>query len=330
LAAIGEAYPWIRSARMTSRWDETWHRLRDWTNGQAPSERLAAQILLSDGYTDLDPSHPLGGKDGTKDAVAEKDGKRWLMAVYFPRFQRSFKHIKRKFRDDLAGVASNKVDAMAFVTNQELKLAEREALRKAAGSVPVELYHLERITAILDTPAMAGVRKQFLGIDFSDADLLREVESLRSEVAQRQKHLESLQTGGDTFCYWMLYYFDMAKAIAKDLSVIRRGDYPLYDLSLRVVDMDAGRDLVREQLGEISSPAICWRVKWPLPESVYYRIFFHARNGSWHQDLILKRSSSAECWLAATHVKDRSGREIVFEHIDNGFVDEFGEPTWRP
>jgi hypothetical protein len=118
---------------LTSRWDETWYRLRDWTNGQAPSERLAAQILLSDGFTGLDPSHPLGGKDGTKDAVAEKDGKRWLMAVYFPRSQQAFKHTKRKFRDDLEGVASNKADALAFVTNQELRLAEREALVKAAG-----------------------------------------------------------------------------------------------------------------------------------------------------------------------------------------------------
>ena len=30
---------------MSSRWDETWCRLRDWTNGQGPSERLAAQFL---------------------------------------------------------------------------------------------------------------------------------------------------------------------------------------------------------------------------------------------------------------------------------------------
>ena len=28
----------------------------------------------------------------------------------------------------------------------------------------------------------------------------------------------------------------------------------------------------------------------------YYRIFFHARNGNWNQDMILKVS----CWLAAT------------------------------
>jgi hypothetical protein len=315
---------------MTSRWDETWHRLRDWTNGQAPSERLAAQILLSDGYAGLDPSHPLGGKDGTKDAVAKKDGKRWLMAVYFPRLQQVFNHIKQKFRDDLAGVTSNKANAMAFVTNQEPKLAEREALSKAAGSVPVELYHLDRIAAILDTPAMAGVRKQFLGIDFGDADLLHEVESLKSEVAQAQKHLEGLQTGGDTFCYWMLYHFDMTKALARYFVVIRRGDHPLYDVRQRVQDMDANRDLFTHDWGEINSPADFLIGEWPLPASVYFRSYFHARNGSWNQDLILKRSASAKCWLAATHVKDRSGREVDFEHIDNGFVDEFGTPTWRP
>lgn len=315
---------------MTSRWDETWHRLRDWTNGQAPSERLAAQILLSDGFTGLDPSHPLGGKDGTKDAVAEKGGKRWLMAVYFPRSQQAFKHIKRKFRDDLKGVASNKADALAFVTNQELRLAEREALMNAAGSVPVELYHLERITSILDTPAMVGVRKQFLGIDFGDADLLREVESLRSEVAETQKRLEGLQTGGDTFCYWMLYYFDMTKSIAKDWVVIRRGDYPLYDVQIRIRDMDADKDVMRESLGEINAPAIFTRVAWPLPESVYYRIFFHARNGSWNQDLILKRSSKKGYWPVATRVKDKKGREIVHEEIYDDFITEFGEPKWRP
>ncbi|WP_449416601.1 hypothetical protein [Phormidium nigroviride] len=153
---------------MTNRWDETFHRLREWTNGQAPSERLAAQILLHEDYQDLDPSHPLGGRDGTKDAVCKKNGKEWLMAVYFPRGQQNFGNIKKKFHDDLKGVKSNKADALAFVTNQELLLSEREELRQAAQPIPVELFHLERITAILDKPEMNGVRKQFLQIDFKD------------------------------------------------------------------------------------------------------------------------------------------------------------------
>ena len=49
---------------MRNRYDETWHRLRESTKGQPPSERLAAQILINEGFTDVDQSHPLGGRDG--------------------------------------------------------------------------------------------------------------------------------------------------------------------------------------------------------------------------------------------------------------------------
>lgn len=147
------------------RWDETWHRLREWTNGPGPSERLAAQILHHDGYEDLDPSHPLGGPDGGKDALCRKDGKTWVMAVFFPRGQERQGAIRKKLLGDLAGISSNRAHGLAFVTNQELSLRERDALKAAAGAVPVELYHLERITMLLDTPGMSGVRKQFLQID---------------------------------------------------------------------------------------------------------------------------------------------------------------------
>jgi hypothetical protein len=151
---------------VSQRWDETWHRLLEWTNGQGPSERLAAQILLSEGYTDLDPSHPLGGPDGVKDALCERDGKKWIMAVYFPRGKKRIGAIKRKLSHDIKGVAANGVDALAFVTNQELSLADRTMLTRAVGHASVQLYHLDRIATILDQPRMAGVRKQFLRIDF--------------------------------------------------------------------------------------------------------------------------------------------------------------------
>ena len=157
---------------MINRWDETWHRLREWTNGQISSERLAAQILLQEGYKGLDPSHPLGGKDGGKDAVCQKGGQKWLMAVYFPRGQQKLNSIKKKFLNDLKGVKANKADALAFVTNQELSLAQRQVFQKAAGTIPVELFHLERMTAILDKPEMVSVRKQFLGIDYDEATLV--------------------------------------------------------------------------------------------------------------------------------------------------------------
>jgi hypothetical protein len=143
------------------RYDETWHRLQEWTRGQAVSERLAAQILLHEGFLDLDPSHPLGGKDGGKDAVARKEGKPFVVAVYFPRGQQTFKDIKHKFEGDLAGARSNNA-AIAFVTNQELSLSERAQLGGVAAPISLELFHLERITAILDAPEMVSVRAQFL------------------------------------------------------------------------------------------------------------------------------------------------------------------------
>jgi hypothetical protein len=156
---------------MTTRWDETWHRLREWTNGQGPSERLAAQILLDAGYESLDPSHPLGGKDGAKDAVCLKEGQRWIMAVSFPRGQQQFAANKSKFVSDLAGVTKNGASGIAFVTNQELSLAERKELCQVAGTTQVDLFHLERLTTVLDQPKMAGVRRQFLGIDHLDSQL---------------------------------------------------------------------------------------------------------------------------------------------------------------
>jgi hypothetical protein len=149
----------------TLRWDETWHRLREWTNGQGPSERLAAQLLSAEGFEGIDPSHPLGGRDGRQDAVCTKDSKRWTMAVYFPRGEEGFGEIEKKFSHDSKGARSNGADGIAFVTNQELRLSERSRLIQSALPLLVELFHLERLTAILDRPGMMAVRKQFLNID---------------------------------------------------------------------------------------------------------------------------------------------------------------------
>jgi tetratricopeptide (TPR) repeat protein len=152
------------------RWDETWHRLSEWTSGQGASERLAAQLLLDDGFTRLDPSHPLGGRDGKKDAIAWRDDQKWIMAVYFPRGRKPVREIRSKFLGDAQGVVVNGATGIAFVTNQELTLTEREGLQ---GSVAhnVEIYHLERITTILDKPSMQSVRSQFLGISAYDSPL---------------------------------------------------------------------------------------------------------------------------------------------------------------
>jgi hypothetical protein len=151
---------------MPDRIDETWHRLRDWTLGQAPSERLAAQLLIFEGFKSVDPSHPLGGRDRGKDAFCEKDGTKYAMAVYFPRGEQKFTDVESKFLADISSARTNDIGGFVFVTNQEIRLAERSQLKAACSDLSCEIFHLERVATILDSPQMHEVRAQFLSIDY--------------------------------------------------------------------------------------------------------------------------------------------------------------------
>ncbi|GAA5096750.1 hypothetical protein [Nocardia iowensis] len=295
---------------MSKRPDETWHRLREWTYGQALSERLAAQVLLADGYKNLDPSHPLGGPDGRRDAVADRDGKKWIMAVHFPRGQQRISAIKKKFRADLAGVEANGADGIAFVTNQELTVTERNELAGMTDKA-AELYHLERCVAVLDQPRMGPVRRQF------------HLEDENAEARQR-----ATITGGDTYAHVMLYHFDLVAAVAQQFTVIKDGEYPLYNVTIRIVDMDTGQQLYTQEWGDLDAPAYYGSVKWRLKDENYLRAFFTARNGQWHQDLLLMRSDQDRCWLAATRVFGLQQAPDL-QHIDNKYRERFGEPVWR-
>lgn len=144
--------------------DETWIRLQQWMKGQKPAERMTAFILDGEGFKSIDPSHPLGGRDGLKDIVCEKDGVSWIVACYFPRSEKQFNEIKRKYQDDLEGVRVNDADGIIFVTNQELTLGQRKQLKEVDESVEVEIYHLDRIAYLLDKPQNYGLRLEFLDI----------------------------------------------------------------------------------------------------------------------------------------------------------------------
>lgn len=153
------------------RWDETWLRLRERTSGQAQSERLAAQILDFDGYTAIDPVHPLGGRDGGADILCKRDGLQCLAAVYFPMGLHGFREVKKKFLGDFQKAISQQppIGRFVFITNQQISRPERKVLRDAAAvveqGIEVQLYHIENITVILDSYRMRDARRRFLGIE---------------------------------------------------------------------------------------------------------------------------------------------------------------------
>lgn len=181
--------------------NETWHRLVGWDRGQAASERLAAQLLISEKYEAVDPSHPLGGRDGLKDILCQKDGLKYVAACYFPRGQQEFPTIVEKFVNDIKGVAKNKVDGIAFITNQELRLGERdELLQKLGTTTQLDLFHLERVNAILNSPINYGTRLEFLDIEMtkeeqlaymsSNDQLIHELKNLASQIIHSQQQLD--------------------------------------------------------------------------------------------------------------------------------------------
>jgi hypothetical protein len=149
------------------RGDETWNRLLAWTEAQKASERLAGHILRSEGYSSIDPSHPLGGPDGLKDLVCIKGNIRWIAAAYFPRGEQTFKEIQEKLNSDLQGATLNEAQGFAFVTNQYIQLADRNRLAEAVLPIQLDLLHLERIVSILDSPPNYGIRLEFLDIQMS-------------------------------------------------------------------------------------------------------------------------------------------------------------------
>lgn len=160
------------SDRRRTEGSETWHRLLDWDRGQAAAERLAAQILMIEGYKSVDPSHPLGGPDGLKDVKCIKDAKHWIGACFFPRGQKSFQEIKEKYSSDICGVSKNEASGIVFITNQELRLTERDELHQISEDIELDLIHLERLATLLNKPASYGTRLEFLDIEMTKEEQL--------------------------------------------------------------------------------------------------------------------------------------------------------------
>lgn len=149
-------------------------KLKFWRGDQIGAERLAATILHIDGFSSVDPQCPLGGPDGLKDLLCEKNGWNYIAAAYFPNSDQKYKIVEDKFNHDLEGVSKNSAGGIVFITNQSLTPGERHSLSELATAKGHRsiLYHLERIRSILDSPAGYGARLEYLDIDMSREEQL--------------------------------------------------------------------------------------------------------------------------------------------------------------
>lgn len=179
--------------------DETWVRLQSWMKGQKAAERLSALVISADGHKSVNPSHPLGGRDSLKDMVCSKNEIEYIVASYFPRSQQRFIDIKTKFIHDFEGVKKNNVDGIVFITNQELTLGERKKLTEYNREIVVEIYHLERISHILNRPENYGIRLEFLDIELSKEESLSYFAYRDNELKRMSDMIEKVMDDYNSF-----------------------------------------------------------------------------------------------------------------------------------
>lgn len=149
-------------------------KLKIWRGDQIGAERLSSTILHLDGFSAVDPQCPLGGPDGLKDLLCEKNGWKYVAAAFFPTSDKKFREVQDKFIHDLDGVSKNGANGIVFITNQALTPSERETLSGIAEQNKHKsiLYHLERIRSLLDSPTGYGARLEFLDIDMTREEQL--------------------------------------------------------------------------------------------------------------------------------------------------------------
>jgi hypothetical protein len=155
------------------------------------------------------------------------------------------------------------------------------------------------------------------------------VEGLLAALGAASDATVASVTGGDSFCYLLT---------GKDGSfLIHEGKYPLYDLSVEVLDASKGLGGPRQNyfIGNLS-PGFAHTVPIALPthgEEFQVKLFFNARNGSWAQKYARLRSceSLSEAIVVQRGFDMKAGKnKEIFIQVDPSFPrDVKDEIDWR-
>lgn len=156
------------------------------------------------------------------------------------------------------------------------------------------------------------------------------LEQLLSELETKTKNMINHISGGDSFPWLQIGMIDHVSDQGM-LMAIHNGDHPLYDVSVRIVDLNIFQ-LISKNL-TLSNLQMCdtnidignlipghskilssWKIAHsPMQD---YNIFFSARNGRFTQLVRLRKINGQ--WLVATKVTDQNDK-VIHEQIDQHF-----------
>lgn len=170
-----------------------------------------------------------------------------------------------------------------------------------------------------------------IGVFWGANNQLKSEQELRKkadQIAELTTRNKDIVIGGNSFCY--ITIANLAPNSNQGiLTVVHQGDYPLYDVSARIVDLQKSSQIKRYSLPNLQKAETHLRIgnmikATALPINSFdlgsssnrdFNIFFAARNGLFTQLLRLRKIDGK--WTTATKV-DKDGK-TVFEKIDNDF-----------
>lgn len=178
----------------------------------------------------------------------------------------------------------------------------------------------------------------------------RELKRKNEEIVELSRQIAYSLTGGNSYCYLAFSLPDKNGATAR-LSIVHAGQFPLYDVRVRFLDLDkfeiyvnskaqsSGKitygDLEKAELdlniGNLNPSQAYSLGDWPMPQSgeARYNVFFSARNGLFTELVRIKRIDGK--WVSAYRVKRSQGDnlETLYEKIDPAFPrDKDGKVSW--
>ena len=157
------------------------------------------------------------------------------------------------------------------------------------------------------------------------ADQIAELTTRNAELTTKNK---DFIIGGNSFCYVTIANLD-PNTNQGILTVVHQGDYPIYDVSARIVDLQQFRQITSYSLPNLQKAETNLRIGNMIKATAMaitpfdlgsfsnkdFNIYFAARNGLFTQLLRLRKIDGK--WTTAIKV-DKDGK-TVFEKVDDDF-----------
>ena len=168
--------------------------------------------------------------------------------------------------------------------------------------------------------------------------------SKSEEITELKNQIASSITGSNSFAYIVPTFFDPTHN-SPMLTLVHRGKYPLYDLTVRILDMatfdnmarqnnsysDKLREEVQLSISNIApNQASMLKTVQLGGAPLRWNLFFSARNGFFTEFLRVRRVGNE--WKTALKIirtPSSSNEQLLFEKIDSGYPrSEDGQVEW--